>query len=148
LSTPAEAPASPVARAALPVDKPAVSQPNGTGSTGDDPEKAAREFIEKNQKIAEAELNTLRKEADALRARLQKVESAIRRWDAVSQALKQTEGNAAMAEGKWKSEVLSGGEPLPAIDTPVSLEPIDSKKFQPKSAVESHTIKATSPSAN
>jgi hypothetical protein len=114
----------------------------------DDPEKAAREFIEKNQKIAESELNALRKEADTLRARLQKVESAIRRWDAVSQALKQTAGIGAMAEGKWKSEVLSGGQALPAVDIPENLEPIDTKKLQPKSAVESHAIKTTSPAAN
>ncbi len=62
-------------------------QPFGT----DDPEKDAQAFAEQNRKLAESQLKTLKEEEARLRARLQKVESGIERWQALLEALTQSE---------------------------------------------------------
>jgi hypothetical protein len=57
----------------------------------DDPEKAADAFAEQNRKVAETQLKTLTDEANRLRARLRQVEAGIKRWQALVEAMKQTE---------------------------------------------------------
>jgi hypothetical protein len=92
------APAPP--RALIPADDEApVSrsdrQPLGT----DDPEKDAQAFAEQNRKMAEAQLKALKEEEARLRARLQKVDSGIKRWQALLEALKQSE-SVSVVEGE------------------------------------------------
>ncbi len=58
-----------------------------------DPEKAALAFAEENQKQAETQLKALKEEEAKLKARLQKVESGIRRWESLLTALKQSQGS-------------------------------------------------------
>ena len=78
----------------------------------DDPEKNAQAFVERNRKQAEAQLKTLKDEAERLRARLRKVNSGIKRWEALLGALKQ-------------SETVSIVEAPPTLVTPPSrLEPV------------------------
>jgi len=106
----------------IPAVKPSVS-----ASIADDPEKVAREFVEKNKKVAETELVALKKEAEALRSRLKKVESAMRRWEAVSHALKQSEGVASKVDGSWKVEGAMRQASMIPDDEPSNLEPIETK---------------------
>ncbi len=63
-----------------------VSNPSTT-SENEDPAKAAQDFVEQNQKVAETQLKNLRDEEAKLRARLQKVEAGIKRWEALVSAL-------------------------------------------------------------
>jgi hypothetical protein len=99
-----------------------------SGSPANDPEQVAREFVEKNQKIAETELAALKKEAEALQNRLRKVEAAIRRWEVVAHALKQSEGVVSKIDGSWKAEPSLNRVRLPNIDEPSDLEPIPQTK--------------------
>lgn len=93
-----------------------------------DPEQAAQEFVEKNQKVAEANLAALKKEAEALQSRLRKVEAAIRRWEAVAHALKQSEGVVSKIDGSWKAEPSLNRVRMPIVDEPSELEPIPPPK--------------------
>lgn len=63
-------------------------------SPGDDPEKSAQSFVERNQKEAEAHLKALTAEADQLRARLARLESGIKRWQVLVNALRSAQGVA------------------------------------------------------
>ena len=75
----------------------------------DDPEKAAMAFVEQNQKLAESQLKNLKDEQAKLRARLQKVEGGIKRWEALVGALKQSQGSVVVASpanpAGWKQTV-------------------------------------------
>jgi hypothetical protein len=75
----------------------------------DDPEKAAMAFVEQNQKLAESQLKNLKDEQAKLRARLQKVEGGIKRWEALVGALKQSQGSVVVASpanpASWKQTV-------------------------------------------
>jgi hypothetical protein len=57
----------------------------------DDPEQAAQSFVERNQKEAEDHLHALVAEAQQLRARLAKLESGIRKWQGLANALKSSQ---------------------------------------------------------
>jgi hypothetical protein len=57
----------------------------------DDPEQAAQSFMERNQKEAEDHLNALVAEAQQLRARLAKLDSGIRKWQGLANALKSSQ---------------------------------------------------------
>jgi hypothetical protein len=48
-------------------------------------------FVEQNRKQAEAQLKSLKDEAERLRSRLQKVDAGIRRWETLLEALRQSE---------------------------------------------------------
>jgi hypothetical protein len=65
-------------------------------SDSEDPEKAAVAFVEQNQKLAESQLKSLKAEETKLRARLQKVEGGIKRWETLLGALKQSQGSVAV----------------------------------------------------
>jgi hypothetical protein len=69
--------------------EPAVPAPSAPNPE-EDPEKAAQAFVEQNQKLAESQLKHLKDEEARLRARLQKVEGGIRRWETLLDALKQS----------------------------------------------------------
>jgi hypothetical protein len=77
----------------------------------DDPEKAAMAFVEQNQKLAESQLKNLKDEQAKLRARLQKVEGGIKRWEALLGALKQSQGSVAVLSpanpAGWKQTVTA-----------------------------------------
>ena len=66
-------------------------------------------FVEQNQKLAESQLKNLKDEQAKLRARLQKVEGGIRRWETLVGALKQTQGSVVVASpanpAGWKQTV-------------------------------------------
>ncbi len=107
-----------------------------------DPEQVALEFVLKNQKVAEQELVKLKSEAETLRTRLIKVEAAIRRWEAVAHALKQSEGVASKADGTWKPEAHSRNSRIEFDeDTPSDLQAIPADKIERASAPASPKLK-------
>ena len=124
---------------------PAADSPLEIAET--DPEKAAREFLERNQKVADAELAKLQREADNLKLRLQKVESAMRRWEALSSALKRSDGNAAPradSTNSWRSDQSSKRASLPIIeDAPSSLEPITKAKVETRTSNRAEPVQST-----
>ena len=75
----------------------------------DDPEGSARSFVEKSQKEADDAIKALSKEAETLRARLQKVEAGLARWQAVKGAL---ESHGGGRQG-WRSP--DDGIPEPVL---------------------------------
>jgi hypothetical protein len=81
---------SPPPQAAAGVNELSAATPSAP-DPADDPEKVALAFVEQNQKQAESQLKNLKDEETKLRARLQKVESGIRRWESLLVALKQSE---------------------------------------------------------
>jgi hypothetical protein len=94
----------------------------------DDPEKAALAFVEQNQKLAESQLKNLKDEEAKLRARLQKVEGGIRRWEALLGALKQSQGSDSLTRPSnpagWKKTAPADAEPQvldPVASVPKSL---------------------------
>jgi hypothetical protein len=88
LSTPADTRTVPPA---TPASEPAASP-------DDNPEKAAQSFVERNQKEAEEHLKALTAEADQLRTRLARLESGIKRWQVLVNALRSAQGVAAADE--------------------------------------------------
>jgi hypothetical protein len=80
---------------------------------GEDPMGAVDSFLDRNRKEAENSIQALNQEAEILRARLQKVEAALARWQDVSKALK---GEGSLAQGQ---------------STPTQLEPVPSKGEEP-----------------
>jgi hypothetical protein len=78
----------PIAEAA-----PARVKLSGAGSPShpEDPDAQARSFMERNRKEAEAQLKALNAEASQLRNRLQRIESGIRRWQALVDAMDRSE---------------------------------------------------------
>jgi hypothetical protein len=95
----------------------------------DDPEKAAMAFVEQNQKLAESQLKNLKDEQAKLRARLQKVEGGIKRWEALVGALKQTQGSVAIVSpanpAGWKQTVT--------VTRDAELQDLDKVAPDPKS---------------
>jgi hypothetical protein len=85
-------PAPPAARAPFELDQ---ENRLPAAASSDDPEKNVQAFLEQNRKVAEAQLQNLRDEAEKLRARLQKVESVMKRWEALLAALQRNETDAA-----------------------------------------------------
>jgi hypothetical protein len=81
-----------------PAPAPVVVGPDHSPFEVEDPEKVAGDFLEQNQKMAEAQLKALKEEAEKLKTRLAKVEAGIKRWDRLVEALKQS-GNATELGG-------------------------------------------------
>jgi hypothetical protein len=115
--------------AIVPLPEAAASLNPATAADTEDPEKAVRSFVEQNQKVAETQLKNLRDEEAKLRARLQKVEAGIKRWEALVKALKVSK-NGSVASGAPRSSVVS--EPGP--DTIEVLDAIPRHKIGPPSA--------------
>ena len=53
--------------------------------------QAVEAFVQRNRKEADEAIKALTKEQDSLRARLQKVEAALGRWNAVAGALERSQ---------------------------------------------------------
>ncbi len=129
-------PALPIpADAPVPADAPAAATavtwtPEGTLA---DPEGAAKAFVERSQKEADEAITALGKEAETLRARLQKVEAGLARWQAVKESL----GSSAAGRPGWRPR---------GADAPATLEPIPSA-VEPKArpAVPAGSRPATEP---
>jgi hypothetical protein len=85
--------------------------PSDTASAPEaqDPEAAVRLFIEQNQKQAESQLKNLKDEAERLRARLQKVEAGIKRWETYLSAIKQSQDVAPPANGEASKAAGTNG---------------------------------------
>ena len=66
------------------------AEPAPPSGQNDDPEKTVQAFIEQNRKVAEGQLKSLKDEEAKLRARLQKVEGGIKRWEALLAALEKS----------------------------------------------------------
>lgn len=99
-----------------------------------DPEGAAKAFVERSQKEAEEAVAALSKEAEALRARLQKVEAGLARWQAVKESL----GATVAARPAWRGRVIEGAvvpgrAPAPGLrdDEPLILDPIPASPDEP-----------------
>jgi hypothetical protein len=108
------------------VGRPHRVAPNDTGAgAGDDPMAAVDSFLSRNRKEADDSIKNLTKEAEVLRARLQKVEEALARWQAVSDALNQ--GAAPIANGPgpkpgpriWRRQPAPESVPVPPQSPPV-----------------------------
>jgi hypothetical protein len=91
-----------------PKDTTAAWTPEGTLA---DPEGAAKAFVERSQKEADEAITALSKEAETLRARLEKVEAGLARWQAVKESL----GSSNAARPGWRPR---------GADGPTILEPI------------------------
>ena len=72
---------------------PALTE-NQPASSTDDPDQSAQSFVERNQKEAEDHLMALTAEAQQLRARLAKLESGIKKWQGLANALKSSQGQS------------------------------------------------------
>ena len=114
------------AREATAVAPPTSHTPEGTLA---DPEGAAKAFVEKSQKEADEAINALSKEAETLRARLQKVEAGLARWQAVKESLEARPtppiGRRGEA-GAGGGTVIPGRVPAPGSrdENPTILEPL------------------------
>ena len=56
--------------------------------TADDPVETVEQFVERSRQEADEAIKALTQERDDLRVRLQKVETALQRWQQVAEALK------------------------------------------------------------
>ncbi len=70
---------------------PVVVGPDHSPIEAEDPEKLAGQFLDQNQRIAEAQVKSLKEEAEKLKTRLTKVEAGIKRWERLLVAFKQSQ---------------------------------------------------------
>lgn len=97
-------------------------------SAGDDPEQSAQSFVERNQKEAEDHLRSLTAEAEQLRGRLAKLESGIKKWQGLVNALRTAQG-----------QPITSAAVAPGAEDAGDLEPI--KPRQPGSARSDKRVK-------
>ena len=95
-------------------------------------------FLDRSRKETDDAVNALGREAEALRARLHKVESALTRWQAVSAALKHQNGPEANEAGLQLQSLPPSADPasirLPPPQTVPSAPPPSADQPQPKAA--------------
>jgi hypothetical protein len=104
---------SPAADANIaPPQAPATEEPPVAAS--EDPEKSAQSFVERSRKEAETQLKVLTGEAEHLRARLARLETGIKKWQSLVNALRTAQG-------------------LETADHPTVLEPIPARSEGGKS---------------
>lgn len=126
ISSPPTAPASDPKPAT--VTPPAPAPPPASA----DPEAEARAFVERSQKEADAAVAALSKEAETLRARLQKVEAGLARWQAVKESLAASAGPGPAQANRpaWHPRVIEGGVVRTRVEgalrdpEPTILEPL------------------------
>jgi type IV secretory pathway VirB10-like protein len=111
-----------------------------TSDAVEDPEKAAQAFVDQNKKTAEGQLKSLKSEAERLRARLQKVEAGIRRWESLLAAIEKSEADAKDHGPTSLEPVPSGRRQLrakvvaePARNAPSRTPPDDAEPPRVKS---------------
>jgi hypothetical protein len=140
-ATPSEALPAP----AMPPTAPprVLPSPSSTAAgTMADPEAAAFGFVERTTKEADDAIKALAKEAETLRARLQKVEAGLTRWQAVKTSLE-----AHCERATWKARTPADGpvsedeqaaarsrtlRPLPELsESPLVLPPTRPAKLKP-----------------
>jgi hypothetical protein len=103
-----------------------------------DPEKAAQAFVDQNKKMAMGQLKNLKSEAERLRARLQKVEAGIRRWESLLAAIEKSEAEAKdpgptslePAPPNGRRQLRAKAEPPKAGNTPPT--PVESHVSPPR----------------
>jgi hypothetical protein len=110
----------------LPGDQPPSIPPAASPPT-DDPVQTVQAFVDRNRKEAEDSIASLTKEAETLRARLERVEAALERWKAVEQAFKQEPAKAANAAGKARWERFGSGRRQNPAEVAPLLEPVPSE---------------------
>ncbi len=115
-------PSGPIIAAPVELPVPKVETEKVAAPVIDDPEKEARAFAEQNEKVAEAKLKALKAEEARLRARLERVEGGIKRWESLLGAIKQSQGGVVVpgnVQG-WKHR----GKAI-VKDEPTYLEPTE-----------------------
>ncbi len=125
-----------------------ASSPFTPEGTLADPEGEAKAFVEKSQKDADEVIRALNKEAETLRARLQKVEAGLARWQAVKESLAATgAGRPAWRPGAVvPGPVIQGPAAAPAEGfPPMILEPLPPAGVDPKARPATPAGPATSP---
>jgi len=143
-------PGAPSKWRASPTEKPSTSVPPGEEAdelvvasparstrrrtTSSDPLQAVDSFVDRNRREADEAIRQLNSEAKELRERLKKVESALARWQKLSQALnQQTEDSAVEAPARSRASSNQQSQDH-AVDTSPheqelqSLDPADSPK--------------------
>ena len=75
---------------------PSIALMDAPAAGGEDPEKSAQSFVERNRKEAEVQLKALTTEAEQLRTRLAKLDSGIKKWHNLLAALKTAEQGQAL----------------------------------------------------
>jgi hypothetical protein len=113
-------------------EPPGLPRANGADPLLDDPMRAVDTFLHRNQKEAADSIKALSQEAEALRARLQKVETALGRWKGLAEALDQQARSGVSASAPAPA-VPNAGEP--AILDPVPPPPpgiVESLPLQPR----------------
>jgi len=99
-----------------------------TSEDSEDPERAVQSFVEQNQKLAETQLKNLRDEQAKLRARLQKVEAGIKRWEVLVEALKRSK-KGSVVSSESRPQLVPG----PTDETPDVLDAIPKSRIGPPS---------------
>lgn len=100
----------------------------------DDPVGTVESFLQRNRKEADDSIKSLTQEAEMLRARLQKVEAALGRWQAIAGALNQEPKKPSEADPTPVSKPEAGPENPHAVGAP-SSEPPSQVKPQESSPV-------------
>jgi hypothetical protein len=93
--------------------RPSAHSENQPTTSIDDPEQSAQSFVERNQKEAEDHLKALTAEAHQLRGRLAKLESGIKKWQGLVNALKSSQGQS-----------IAPSSNVPGAEDAGDLEPI------------------------
>jgi len=97
-------------------------------ASSEDPEQSAQSFVERNQEEAAEHLKALTAEAELLRARLAKLESGIKNWQSLVNALKTAQ-----------SQPITSTATAPGAEEAGDLGPI--KPGQPTGAREDRRVK-------
>jgi hypothetical protein len=106
----------------------AASEPATPASPSgvDDPEKAAQEFVDRTRQEAGTAIKSLSAEAEALRARLKKVEAGLKRWQTLQAALDQNAPKVGETKKAWKPKndaKTQAIEPAGPLDLPPTEPP-------------------------
>ena len=83
-------------------------------------------FVERNRKEAEDSIDKLTKEAETLRARLQRVEAALERWKAVEDALKREPAKVSEGADHRRLKGVWNARPAKLPEASPQLEPTPS----------------------
>jgi len=90
----------------------------GPAPAPEDPDKAAEAFMNQTRAQADAQIKALNTEAEQLRTRLKKVESAIGRWQSLRAALA-----LRPAQGQALAPPPAAELPLPAVSSELTVGP-------------------------
>lgn len=134
----------PAATPPPPTESVPAGQPMVAGEN-EDPEKTVHAFVAQNRKVAEGQLKSLKSEAERLRARLQKVEAGIKRWESLVAALEQSEAAAKEFGGPLTLEAIPSTRRQFRAKSVASEPERPSSKPAPSAATESSVEFAPAP---